>query len=79
MVAVNRFRSDLNIFKQCIHQQNLEIVMFTNDIKSKYKTQHSYINNLVQVYLIFIKTHMKFMYMLLIIIFIKLILVYSRK
>lgn len=48
-------RSDLNIFKQYINQQNLEIKIFTNDLQSKYDIQASYMQQLVLVSLIITK------------------------
>lgn len=48
-ISINTLRSDLNVFKQYLYQQNLEMDMFTNDLKSKYKIQTSQIHNLVQV------------------------------
>jgi len=51
-ISINKLRSDLNIFKQFILQQNLEINMFTNDLQSKYDIQTSHIQQLIQVSLI---------------------------
>jgi len=48
-ISINKLRSDLNIFKQFILQQNLEINMFTNDLQSKYDMQTSHIQQLIQV------------------------------
>lgn len=47
-------RSDLNIFKQYINQQNLEIKIFTNDLQTKYDIQASHMQQLVLVNLFFI-------------------------
>lgn len=48
-ISINKLRSDLNIFKQFILQQNLEINMFTNDLQSKFNIQTSHIQQLIQV------------------------------
>lgn len=48
-ISINKLRSDLNMFKQFILQQNLEINMFTNDLQSKYDIQTSHIQRLIQV------------------------------
>lgn len=42
-------RSDLNIFKQYINQQNLEIKTFTDDLQTKYNIQTSQMHQLVHV------------------------------
>lgn len=51
-ISINKLRSDLNLFKQFILQQNLEINMFTTDLQSKYNIQTSYLQQLIQVRLI---------------------------
>lgn len=48
-ISINKLRSDLNLFKQFILQQNLEINMFTTDLQSKYNIQTSYLQQLIQV------------------------------
>lgn len=47
-ISINKLRSDLNLFKQFILQQNLEIYMFTTDLQSKYNIQTSYLQQLIE-------------------------------
>lgn len=48
---MNTLRSDLDLLKQYLLQQNVEMNIFVNDLLSKYNMQTSHMNDLVQVIL----------------------------
>jgi hypothetical protein len=48
-ISISNLRSDLNIFKQCLMQQNYDMDILTNDLQSKFDVQTSHINQLVRV------------------------------
>ncbi|XP_025419378.1 RB1-inducible coiled-coil protein 1 isoform X2 [Sipha flava] len=47
-ISISNLRSDLNIFKQCLMQQNYDMDILTNDLQSKFDVQTSHINQLVR-------------------------------
>ncbi|VVC27128.1 Hypothetical protein CINCED_3A022427 [Cinara cedri] len=47
-ISIKTLRSDLNIFKKCVVEQNLDMDTFTNDLQTKYEIQTSHIHKLVQ-------------------------------
>lgn len=53
-ISVNALRRDLELIKQCLLQQNFEINMFINDLKTKYDTLTYHLQQVFQVSSIFI-------------------------
>lgn len=51
---MNSLRTELNLFKQCFIQQNVDLDMYTNKLQSEYNIQATHIHHLIQVSLIII-------------------------